>query len=134
MHSSILLLIASFVYLVLIFCLFNLKEKQKTTENKIYFLLLIVTIIGVVIDIFGIFAHVNLPETSLIRWLIVKIYLLFLLSFIYLVTIYLISVGNSQEKKLSFVKTKSMIFITFIYLVSFILNFVLICILFYSGL
>jgi len=125
MHSSILLLIASFVYLFLILCLFSIKEKQRTMENKIYFLLLIVTIIGVIVDMCGIYAHVNLAENSIIRWLVVKIYLLFLLTFIYLVTIYIMFVGNNQEKKNSIVKTKPLIIVTTLYGISFILNFIL---------
>ena len=125
MHSSILLLIASLVYLILTLFMYSLKEKIKTIENKLYFFLLICTIVGVVVDIFGIFAHVNLPETSFIRWLLVKIYLLFLLTFMYIITIYIIYIGNEKEKENNIIKTRSLTIMNIIYIISFILNFIL---------
>ena len=125
MHSSILLLIASLAYLILTLFMYSLKEKIKTIENKLYFFLLICTIVGVVVDIFGIFAHVNLPETSFLRWLLVKIYLLFLLTFMYIITIYIIYIGNEKERENNIIKTRSLTIMNIIYIISFILNFIL---------
>ena len=55
MHPSIPLLVASLIYTILIFVLFCKKEKVKTVENKIYFSLLITVIIGIILDICGIY-------------------------------------------------------------------------------
>lgn len=129
MHFSIPLLILSLGYLIVIGWQFISKPKIKTIENKIYSLLLIVTISGLISDIAGIYAHIYLPETSIIRWLIVKFYMLYLLAFIFLVTIYIICLKKnieSQEenvKKLLNHKNAKMYLIMFIILA--IINFIL---------
>lgn len=125
MHFSIPLLIASLVYLILVLVIFLKKEKKKTVENKIYLTLLISTIVGVVIDILGIYAHINLPETNFIRWLIVKLYLLYLLTFSFLISIYVLYVGNKNEGKSNITKNKTIILISILYIVCLILNFIL---------
>lgn len=125
MHFSIPLLIASLFYLILILVLFLKKEKKKTIENKIYLILLISTIIGVVLDILGIYAHMNLSDTSFIRWLIVKLYLLYLLTFSFLISIYVLYVGNKNESNPKITKNKAIIFMVVLYFACFILNFIL---------
>ena len=97
MHFSIPLLILSLSYMFITSYQFFSKPKIKTIENKIYFLLLMVTMFGLVIDISGIYGHFYLPETSFIRWLIVKFYMLYLLTFIFLVTIYIICLKKNIE-------------------------------------
>ena len=108
MHFSIPLLIISLVYLLLIAFLFFSKEKIKTTENNVYTALLITTILGIILDIAGIFAHLSLPESSIVRWLIVKFYMLYLLTFTYLITIYIVCIGKHFEKEnLNIIKNKT---------------------------
>lgn len=97
MHFSIPLLILSLIYLLIISWQFFSKPKIKTIENKIYLLLLIVTMLGLILDIAGIYAHFYLSETSNIRWLIVKLYMLYLLTFIFLVTIYIVCLKKNIE-------------------------------------
>ncbi|HBA37739.1 MAG TPA: hypothetical protein DCY94_03365 [Firmicutes bacterium] len=89
MHMSVLLLVGSLFYVVLITYLFFRRERIRSYETKLYSVLLLVDIIGIVLDIIGIFSHLYLPETSLFRWSIVKLYLLFLLAVIYLLTLYI---------------------------------------------
>lgn len=125
MHFSIPLLVLSLIYLLLIFYLFKIKEKQKTLENKVYFCLLVSTIFGVIIDILGIYAHLNFSDTSLLRWFIVKIYMLYLLTFVYLLTIYILLVVRKSEQKTELINSKSQFFVTIVYFISFILNFIL---------
>ena len=119
MHFSILLLIGSLFYLGLIAIIFFTKQKIKTLENKIFFYLIIVSAIGVITDILGIYAHLNLTDTNIFRWAIVKIYLLYLLSFVFLLTTYIISL----EKNKIFKKSKKILI--FLFVCSSSLNFLL---------
>ena len=126
MHFSIPLLIISLVYLLLIDFLFFSKEKIKTTENNVYTALLITTILGIILDIAGIFAHLSLPESSIVRWLIVKFYMLYLLTFTYLITIYIVCIGKHFEKEnLNIFKNKTVRTISVFFLLAAVLNFIL---------
>jgi len=89
MHMSVPLLIGSLFYVTLIAYLFFSRERVKSYETKLYSILLVVDIIGIVLDIIGIFSHLYLPEGSLFRWGVVKLYLLFLLGVMYLLTLYI---------------------------------------------
>ena len=83
-------------------------------------------------DLTGIYCHLNLSEKSFFRWIIVKFYMIYLLTFVYLVSIYIICVSKSRENKeaskdsiiksLFFNKTSTII--TIIYLICFCLNFI----------
>ena len=84
MHMSVPLLVGSLFYVTLIAYLFFSRERIKTYETKLYSVLLIVDIVGITLDIIGIFSHLYLPEESLFRLGVVKLYLLFLLAVIYL--------------------------------------------------
>lgn len=124
MNLSIPLLVLSFIYLTFITILFIVKKKNPTLENKIYFALLLTTFLGVIIDILGIYAHLNLPETSFTRWFIVKIYMIYLLTFVFLITIYVVLIGDKKANNKKLQKF-SMILTTIIYVISFIMNFIL---------
>ena len=131
MHPSIPLLIMSLIYTFLILILFSSKDKIKTIENRIYKYLLLTVIVGILLDIAGIYCHLYLSDTSFIRWLVVKLYLLYLLFFVYLITIYVICVSYKNEMKadlnnLNNKKTSKIVkFITLLFIFSIILNFVL---------
>lgn len=119
MHFSILLLICSLFYLCLIGILFFTKQKIKSTENKIYSFLIVVTAIGIIMDILGIYAHFNLADTSILRWLIVKLYLLYLLAFVFLITTYIISLEKQS------IPNKIVYILYTLFIVSSVLNFIL---------
>ena len=131
MHPSIPLLIASLIYTILIFVLFCKKEKVKTVENKIYFSLLITVIIGIILDICGIYCHLYLPDNSFIRWFVVKLYLAYLLVFVYLITTYVVLISYHKEMTLTKEKEQSkkvkriLNTLNIILAISLILNFVL---------
>ena len=131
MHPSILLLIISLIYTILILILFCIKDKINTIENKIYMSLLITVIIGIILDICGIYCHLLLPDTSFIRWFVVKLYLAYLLIFVYLITLYVVLVCYKKEMKLvkekeTNKKVKHIVnFLSLFLIVSLILNFIL---------
>ena len=131
MHPSILLLAISLIYTILILILFCIKDKKNTLENKIYMSLLITVIVGIVLDICGIYCHLLLPDTSFIRWFVVKLYLAYLLVFVYLITIYVVLVSYKKEMNLvrekeNNLKVKRIVnFLSFVLIFSLILNFIL---------
>ena len=131
MHPSILLLTISLIYTILILILFCIKDKKNTIENKIYMSLLITVIIGIILDICGIYCHLLLPDTSFIRWFVVKLYLAYLLIFVYLITLYVVLVCYKKEMKLVKEKetnkkvTHIVNFLTLFLIISLILNFIL---------
>ncbi len=102
MHMSVPLLVGSLFYVTLIAYLFFSRERIKTYETKLYSVLLIVDIVGIALDIIGIFSHLYLPEESLFRLGVVKLYLLFLLAVIYLLTIYIYYSTVKKSKKRHF--------------------------------
>ena len=122
MHFSIPLLIMSLLYLLLILFMFLIKKTQKNIETKTYFLLLIVTIFGVILDISGIFAHLYLDESSFFRWLIVKLYLLFLLSFSLIITFYIIVIAKKENTTH---QNKIQNFLIFSFVILALINFLL---------
>lgn len=97
MHVSIPLLFISLFYVLLILILYFSKQRITLIENKAYMRILINSVAGIIIDIAGIYSHFLLPETSLIRWLIVKLFFIYLLNFIFFLTRYIITSINSSK-------------------------------------
>ncbi|MBD8923572.1 response regulator, partial [bacterium] len=126
MHLSVPLLLLSLIYTVFITILFIKKRKLFNVEISIFLVLLFVTIVGIVLDLLGIYANMYLPDDSLIRWLIVKVYLLFLITFTGLLTIYLYSITKESGtfKSLGDILIKKK-FILVVYLLLTIILFVL---------
>ncbi|NLA32886.1 MAG: response regulator [Mollicutes bacterium] len=97
MHPSILLLSGSLLYSLLVISLFYSKERIDLFENRAYRAILINTVIGIVVDIAGIFSHMLLPETSFLRWFIVKIYFIYIINYLFFLNSYIYLSINSQE-------------------------------------
>lgn len=128
MHTSNFLLIISLMYLVVVFVLYHSKARMPLIENKVYQRVLITGIIGVIIDFLGIYANMNFPVTSLFRWAIVKLYLLYIITIIFLLTLYIVfSVIN--ESKIDIKTNKKyknrVRLITAFYIIGAVLNFFL---------
>ena len=128
MHLSFLLLVASLFYVTLISCLYFRKSRVKLVENKMYEIIIFISILGILLDFAGIYANLNFPETSIVRLLVVKFYLLYLLSFVALLTFYIfLSVVNYQKSSIELNKRNKIQFFSLltIYIISAILTFVL---------
>lgn len=127
MNASILLLCGSLFYLILIIVIYFKQERINLFENKLYNYMLFICVFGILLDIFGIYAHLNFPNTSFIRWLIVKIYYLYLLAYIMLFTLYIVlSSFNSKYNKDDIEKYKKILIYSGIaYIILSIINFYL---------
>lgn len=129
MNFSIPLLVLSLFYLVLIACEYFYKQRYASVENTIYTGILVNSILGVILDLAGLWAHSALAEDSILRWIIVKFYMQFLLTFLILLIWYVILLICKSEKNLSIMdlyKTdKKTGFIFGLYIFCTALNFIL---------
>ena len=98
MHLSVPLLILSLLYVIFITFLLKSKKVSANVETSIFSIQLFITIIGIIIDISGIYANLYLPETSFLRWFVVKLYLIFLITFIDLLTVYVYAISRKAGK------------------------------------
>ena len=128
MHASYFLLAISLIYLLVVTFSYYSKPRMFLAENKVYEALLFTGIAGVIIDFLGIYSNMYLPETSFFRWLIVKIYLVYIISVCFLITMYIVfSVLNElkTDLKKDKVRRRRLIVIVAIYILSLILNFIM---------
>ena len=123
MNANVLLIIASLFYLCLIFVLYFSKEKVKNFETKIYKYILVFAIFGVIMDLLGVYASLYIDDTSIVRWLVLKLYYSYLLIMIYLLTIYMFH-SNKTQNALKSNRKKLKIF-SLIYFIILIINFIL---------
>ena len=104
MQNGIFFSIISLLYSVMTIIIFFKKEKNKTSENKIYSMLLITNLIGLLIEIFpttlAIRGIINVSEGVLKLFL--KLILVYICSWTLLFTYYvvIVSIKNENTKKL----------------------------------
>lgn len=115
MNGSLLLLLGSLCYVIMISILYFRKKKISSLENKIYKYMLLTTIFGIIMDSIGIYVHIELPDTSLIRWLVLRSYHSFILTMELLFSLYLVSLNSNRNEK----KEKKLFnILTILYLIS----------------
>ena len=120
MNASLLLLIGSLFYILMIAVLYFSKRRISSFENKIYQCMIVVSIFGVIIDILGIYVHSTLPDDSIIRYFVLHFYHSYLLTILFLFTAYIISLKyNSVVSKFR----KQIYFLTFLYIICIVINF-----------
>ena len=100
MNANVLLMVASLCYLIVILILYFPKKKVNTFETRIYKYILIFAVFGVVMDLIGVYVSLYVDDTSVIRWIVLKLYYSYLLTIMYLLTLYMfISNGASELTK-----------------------------------
>lgn len=130
MHESVLLLIGCLFFIILISAVYFSKERINNTENKIYKYLLLVSMVGIILDIIGIYASLKIDDTHFFRFIILKTYYLYLLTMCYLLSLYIVSIRKEDsskeitENEKNKYKMASKI-ITIIYLIASVINFIL---------
>ncbi len=121
MNPSLLLLVGSLFYIIMIAILYFKKPRIPSIENKIYKYLLFVGIFGIVMDITGIYVHSNLPDESLIRWFVLRFYHSYLLTTIFLLSLYMVIL---KYEKITKKCEKNIYLLIGIYVVCLIVNFI----------
>ncbi len=124
--SSLYFQILSLVYLLLLMMVYFSKEKIMNIENKIYSVIIITSLVGLLLDFISTYialVNVKYPYLNFIC----KLYLIYLLTWIFLFVIYtfIISFKNDKNReKLKIIFKKSILpFIVVLYIGSIILVF-----------
>ena len=106
--SNIAFLIVSFIYVIMTAVLFFSKKKVNSIENKIFSIIIIVNIIGVIIDLTSVTLAFSSYHGIFFR-IVNKSYILYLLSWISIFTIYTIHISFDLKKSELFSKLLAML-------------------------
>ena len=121
--NSILIQICSFLYISLLLFVYFSKKRLNVLENKIYILMMISNFFGLIFDVASIFTIKSMDKIPLINMIVAKIYLLYLLTFMFLFTIYIFTISLKDKTKgkiriKKFIKYSSIIYCIFIIITS----------------
>lgn len=97
MNGSIFALICSLFYILLTSFVYFLKKRIDSIENKIFSMIVIVNIIGVVLDIISNCLAYNNPDIFLFN-IVNKLYMVYLITWIYLFTYYSLIISFDKNK------------------------------------
>lgn len=106
----------SLVYVMLIGMVYFSKKRINNIENKLYGTLIITNMFGLVLDIFSVYTIIHMNEIPIINLIVTKAYLIYLLTWITILTIYMKAISNTNNRYIQFL---------FIYIISLILIVVL---------
>lgn len=112
MENGIFFSIISLVYCIFTYILFTTKEKIDTKENKVYSILLSLTLIGLLIEVFpatlAIRGILNLSSNLIV--FILKLILVYMVFWSLIFTYYVILISTSNKKKLLLLKKTGILF------------------------
>ena len=100
------------VYIILLMFIYFSKRRYKSKENKIYSILIITSFIGVLLELGCRLTIPLLNEIAKTTFLITKLYLVYLLTWVTLLSLYTFIIVNKSQSK--FKHTKISIIITYI--------------------
>ena len=110
--------ISSFFYIVMLIVVYFYKKRLTSFENKIYVKMLVSNLVGLVLDVASIFTIMNMDKFPILNFVVTRFYLLYLLFWVSLFTVYTISIcckgeNNVLEKQENILKTFLGLFIIF---------------------
>lgn len=117
MIGSIFFQLCSLFYMFLLIVVYFSKKRLKSVENRLYILLAITNFLGLFLDIFSVFTIRNMNTHPILNFYISKFYLIYLLTWITLFTIYIfiISTKNKSNAKTKEYITKIFTIFSIIY-------------------
>ena len=125
MSSGNFLTIGSVFYSLLLITVFFSKKRLKTLENKIYSMLIICNFIGLILAIMCYYTVLYNDIVPMLNFIISRLYLIYLVSYIFLFFCYLITGLYTEDDKLTGKIKKFFISITFIFFVIVLLVYYL---------
>ncbi len=90
--------ICSLLFILIFVCSYFSKKRYDILENHIYSLLLIITLIGLAVDIIGFFTMSAFSLNSFLNIFISKLYVVYLISWIYFLMLYYYVVATKSRK------------------------------------
>ncbi len=123
MNASVPLMIVSLFYLLLISVLYFSKKRVNNYETKVFKYILILAIFGTIIDMIGVYVSLYIDDSSIVRWIVLKLYYTYLLAMLYLLSLYIFVYANnfSMDKN----ENKKIRVLTITFLLVFIIELVL---------
>ena len=106
--------IFSFIYITMLIIIYFSKKRLLSFENKIYVYMLIANFFGLILDVLSIFTIINIDYYPVLNFIITRLYLLYLLFWVSLFTIYTMSLCLNDNKNLE--KSQNKIFKIFMIL------------------
>ncbi len=108
--NNLYFLIISFIYLSLVMIIYFKKERINTEENKIFSKLIVVSLIGIILDFCSVYMAFNHLHGIIFR-IINQLYLVYLLTWISLITIYSITISSKKDQNNKLVRIIKIIYI-----------------------
>lgn len=96
--NSLYVLLTSFVYSSLLLCVYFYKKRMNKIENKLFVSLMITNFIGILLDIASIVITVE-QHSELLKLIVAKSYLIYLLTWLTLFTIYIFVISYKRDNK-----------------------------------
>lgn len=109
----------SFMYIVLLGVVYFSKKRIKSDENKIYSLLIITNIFGILLDILSSFMSRSYLINTFGYVLLTKVIMVYFLTWLYLFLLYVLIISHSEKKILSNYKYKMIIIYVVLALIQF---------------
>lgn len=97
MISNFYFQICSLLYIGLLICVYFHKKRLNNLDNKIFRILLILNFVGLFVDVLSIFTIFHMDKIPIINFIVTKLYLLYLLSWIVLFTCYVFVLCSQSE-------------------------------------
>lgn len=91
--------IACLVFLTIISIFYFTKKRLKNIDNKIFTILIILNLIGIIIDVYGYFSFKTFGTEFILNILISKIYLIYYLSYAFCLMIYIFNITFKNLNK-----------------------------------
>ena len=95
------------------------KKRIKSHENKIYSLLIIANIFGIILDVFSSFISKSYLINTFDYVLLTKIIMVYFLTWLYLFLLYVLIISHGEKKFLSIYKHKLIIIYVVLSLIQF---------------
>lgn len=90
--------LCSLIYLILLFFVFSKKKKTHLIVGSIYEYLLLITLIGVSLDIGSSILNIGYPNLSSYTNILGKAFLIFIIIWCFFLTLYVMFINNEQDK------------------------------------
>ena len=101
MTASIIFSILSFVYIILISCVYFSKSRLKNEENKIYTWLIMANFLGLFIEIISTLIRYKFADLTIIFSILLKLIMVYFVVWPYIFLLYIISVAKNRKVRIN---------------------------------
>ena len=99
MNSTIYIQIISLVYSFMLMIVYFSKKRLNTPENKVYKMLIVINFVGIILDVICAITTFNMVDVKLFNVVIVKLYLMYFVTWIMGFSTYTFAISIKEEGK-----------------------------------